>query len=306
MLSVKSITLIILSIFTAEMEAAPAASPEHVHHAHKRDTTCSFPNEDNMVGVYNSKITSNGWAQDGLCTAGSYCQYACKPGYLMGQWNPSVTSYTYPGSQEGGLYCDSNGQLSKPFSNKDYCIEGKGTAKGVNNANSDVAFCQTVLPGNEEMLIPTDISGNGGTNQLAVPGTDYFASTASHFYINAPGVSVEEGCTWGSSSNPYGNWSPYVAGFNMDDNGNTFAKIGWNPIYVASDSPFQNTKPNFGIKITCDDPSKCNGGSCEINPSTHGYNKVQTDDQQSEANGAAWCVITGTDNSGVSIEVFEV
>lgn len=305
MFSINTITLICLSIFSIEtVVAAPAAKIEHLHHAHKRDVTCSFPNEENMVAVTNSKISSDGWAQDGTCKGGSYCQYACKPGYLMGQWNPEVTTYSYPGSQDGGLYCNSNGELSKPISNKDYCVAGKGTAKGVNNANSNVAFCQTVLPGNEEMLIPTDISA-GNSNSLAVPGTDYFASSASHFYINAPGVSVEEGCTWGSSSNPYGNWAPYVAGFNMDDNGNTYSKIGWNPIYVESNGPFANVKPNFGIRLKCDDSSKCNGGTCEINPSKYGYNKV-SNSQQNESDGAAWCVVTGTDYSGVSIEVFEV
>lgn len=299
MFSIKTLTLVVLASLLNDSMAA------HVHHEHKRENTCSFPNYDNMVQVFNTKVApSEGWAQDGPCKAGSYCQYACKPGYLMGQWNPKVTSYSYPGSQDGGLWCDSNGQLSKPISNQDYCYQGKGTAKGVNNANGNVAFCQTVLPGNEAMLIPTDIS-NGASQDLAVPGTDYWASTASHFYINPPGVSVEEGCRWGSTSNPYGNWAPYVAGFNMDDSGNTYAKIGWNPIYVDSSSPFKDTKPNFGIRLKCDDESKCNGGTCEINPKTDGQNSV-SNNQQAKADGAAWCVVTATGNSGVSIEVFDV
>lgn len=305
MFSIKSINVIILALLASNAQAAPALSLGHVHHIHKRDTvTCSFPNEEGMVEITNSKIQSNGWAQDGECEAGSYCQYACKPGYLMGQWNPSVTTYSYPGSQEGGLYCNSNGELSKPISDKEYCIEGKGTAKASNKAGSNVAFCQTVLPGNEEMLIPTEVS-NGGENDLAVPGTDYFAQTASHFYINAPGVTTEEGCTWGSSSNPYGNWAPYVAGFNMDDNGNTYAKIGWNPIYVESASPFSSEKPNFGIRLKCDDPSQCNGDTCEINPATYGYNEV-SNDQQSKADGASWCMVTASGNTGVTVEIFDI
>jgi hypothetical protein len=304
MFSIKSLSLIVLSTMISNTNSAP--TPEHVHHMHKRDTTCAFPNSDGMVAVFNTKVAnSEGWAQDGPCMANSYCQYACQPGYLMGQWNPAVTSYTYPGSQQGGLFCDSNGQLSKPISSNDYCYKGKGTAKVVNEANSNVAFCQTVLPGNEAMLIPTDVSP-GSSNDLAVPGTDYWASTASHFYINPPGVSVEEGCRWGSTANPYGNWSPYVAGFNMDNNGNTFAKIGWNPIYFEDSSPFKNTNPTFGIRLKCDDPSQCNGATCEINPNTYGLNKVSNSGQQADANGASWCVVTATGNSGVTVEVFNI
>jgi len=91
----------------------------------------------------------------------------------------------------------------------------------------------------------------------------------------------------------------------MDDEGNTYSKIGWNPIYVDSGSPFVNENPNFGIRLKCDDESKCNGGTCEINPSTYGYNKV-SNNQQADSNGSAWCVVTSTGNTGVSIEVFTV
>ncbi|ODQ45939.1 hypothetical protein PICMEDRAFT_34357 [Pichia membranifaciens NRRL Y-2026] len=301
MLSIKSLSLIILSTLVSESVSAPTSLHE------KRDggNTCSFPNSDGMVAVFNTKVAnSEGWAQDGPCKANSYCQYACQPGYLMGQWNPDVTSYSYPGSQDGGLHCDSNGQLSKPISNSDYCVKGKGTAKAVNKAGDKVAFCQTVLPGNEAMLIPTEVAG-GSDNDLAVPGTDYWASTASHFYVNPPGVSAQDGCVWGSTDKAQGNWAPYVAGFNMDDSGNTFAKIGWNPVYFEGSSPFSNTKPSYGIRLKCDDPSKCNGDTCEINPSKYGLNKM-SNQQQSNSDGAAWCVVTATGNSGVSVEVFDV
>lgn len=305
MFSIKAFSLIVLSTLVSDSMSAPTPQG-HAHHLHKRGNTCAFPNAEGMVAVYNTKVAgSEGWAQDGPCQAGSYCQYACQPGYLMSQWNPSVTTYSYPGSQDGGLFCNSNGELSKPFPDRDYCYKGKGTAKAINNAGQNVAFCQTVLPGDEAMLIPTDVNP-GSSNDLAVPGTDYWASTASHFYINPPGVSVEEGCRWGSTSNPYGNWSPYVAGFNMDNNGNTFAKIGWNPIYFEDSCPFKNTKPNFGIRLKCDDPSKCNGATCEINPNTYGLNQVSNAGQQQDSNGAAWCIVTATGNSGVSVEVFNL
>lgn len=302
---------LINSVPTTPAENSSTHKPHHKHHihdvnVHKRSGTCAFPSGDGLVQVFNTKVApSEGWAQDGPCEAGHWCQYACQPGYLMGQWDPTVTSYSYPGSQNGGLWCNSDGSLEKRISSNDYCYKGKGTAKAVNNSGQDLAICQTVLPGNEAMLIPTEIQA-GSSNDLAVPGTEYWAQTASHFYINPPGVSVEEGCRWGSTANPYGNWSPYVAGFNMDNNGNTFAKIGWNPIYFEPSSPFRNQNPTFGIRLTCDDESKCNGGTCEINPNTIGLNKVQTGDQQAISDGAAWCVITATGNSGVSLEVFSL
>lgn len=45
-----------------------------------------------------------------------------------------------------------------------------------NTAKLDVAFCQTVLPGNEAMLIATNV-----VNEivLAVPDTDYWVKTAA-------------------------------------------------------------------------------------------------------------------------------
>lgn len=286
---------------------APAAVPDqerHHDHAEKRGGTCSFPNYDGMVSVQSSGQNA-GWAMhsDQQCTYGSWCPYACEPGQLMGQWDPSVTSYTYPGSQYGGLYCDSNGNLQKPNSNQDYCYDGAGTVVAKNSAGQDVAFCQTVLPGNEEMLIPTNV-GSGSSQVLAVPGTNYWASTAAHYYVNPPGVSVSDGCQWGSDANPYGNWSPYVAGANQDDSGNTYTKIGWNPIYI--DSSFSGTKPSFGIKITCDDESNCVGLPCSIDPSSQDINAVSSSEASSGAGGGNFCVVTAKNGATANIEVFSV
>lgn len=46
----------------------------------------------------------------------------------------------------------------------------------VNNCGSFVSFCQTVLPGNEAMLIPTLVTD---TATLAVPDTSYWCETAA-------------------------------------------------------------------------------------------------------------------------------
>ncbi|KAH3903113.1 uncharacterized protein SCDLUD_000725 [Saccharomycodes ludwigii] len=279
-------------------EAGKQIEGKEITHLFKREGTCSFPNYDGMVAVQTSGKNA-GWAMhsDQQCTYGSWCPYACEPGQLMGQWDPEVTSYTYPQSQWGGLYCDESGNLQKKNSDKDYCYEGKGTVSVLNEAGSNVAFCQTVLPGNEEMLIPTNVE-SGSSQVLAVPGTDYWASTASHFYINPPGVSVDDGCVWGSTANPWGNWAPYVAGANMDNSENTYVKIGWNPVYFEDSSPFKNTKPTFGIRITCDDESKCNGLPCSIDPTKQDLNTVSS--------GGSFCVVTAEQGSAAKIEVFAV
>lgn len=45
-----------------------------------------------------------------------------------------------------------------------------------NKCGSEVAFCQTVLPGNEAMLIPTLVQELA---TLAVPGPSYWCETAA-------------------------------------------------------------------------------------------------------------------------------
>lgn len=79
-------------------------------------------------------------------------------------------------SQNGGLYCDHDGNIQKPFPDKPYCEDGTGAVSAVNKCSGHVAFCQTVLPGNEAMLIPTLVND---VATLAVPGTSYWLSTAA-------------------------------------------------------------------------------------------------------------------------------
>ena len=110
----------------------------------------------------------------------------------MMQWDPDATSYSYPKSmvsncipsriaaantlQNGGLYCDNEGKIQKPFPDRPYCQEAKAGIGAINKARGSVSFCQTVLPGNEAMLIPTHVED---WTELAVPGTDYWCGTAA-------------------------------------------------------------------------------------------------------------------------------
>ncbi|KAL8718813.1 MAG: hypothetical protein Q9225_004097 [Loekoesia sp. 1 TL-2023] len=254
----------------------------------KRTGKCQFPEDAGLVSVGGG--SNGGWAMspDQCCEPGGYCPYACPPGQLSMQWDPEATSYTYPQSMNGGLFCDESGKIKKPFPNRPYCVDGTGNVGCHNKASGNVAICQTVLPGNEAMLIPTHVESSA---MLAIPGPEYWAGTAAHYYVNPPGVSTEEGCIWGTVEKPHGNWAPYVLGGNAVEGGETFIKLGWNPIYLEPATPFRNEKPTFGIEIVCDGDG-CNGLPCAIDPSQHGVNELVGGGGSTGAGGAISCVVT--------------
>lgn len=70
--------------------------------------------------------------------------------------------------------------MQKPFPDNDYCVDATGAVSAVNKASKALSFCQTVLPGNEAMLIPTLVEDSA---DLAVPGPSYWCSTAAQ-YVN--------------------------------------------------------------------------------------------------------------------------
>ncbi|KAK1146566.1 hypothetical protein N8T08_002996 [Aspergillus melleus] len=268
----------------------------------KRGGQCEFPSDAGLVSV-TPKMKNAGWAMspDQPCKPGNYCPYACPPGQVSMQWDPEATSYSYPMSMNGGLYCDEDGQIQKPFPNKPYCKDGTGSV-GVRNKckGGDVSVCQTVLPGNEAMLIPTLVQELA---TLAVPDSSYWCETAAHFYINPPGFGPETACVWGTSSNPYGNWSPYVAGANTDSDGSTFLKIGWNPIYLEPTTPFRNEVPEFGVEIECEGDG-CNGLPCKIDPAVNSVNEM-IGSSEDGAGGATFCVVTVPKGEKAHIVVFD-
>ncbi|KAG6008347.1 hypothetical protein E4U21_004551 [Claviceps maximensis] len=262
--------------------------------------TCAFPTDDPNLVAVTPEAMNAGWAMspDQECRPGDYCPIACKPGMVMAQWKPG-SSYKYPDSMFGGLYCDNNGNVQKPFPQRPNCVPGTGTVKAVNECQGQVSWCQTILPGNEAMLIPTLVTSEA---TVAVPDISYWAGTAAHFYINPPGVGVE-GCIWGTEVNPIGNWAPYVAGANTDASGRTFLKIGWNPIWLESAPSF--SKPSFGIRIECPDGG-CVGLPCEINPSSDPIGSVVSKLSAIGAGNAAFCVVTVAKGSTARVVTFNV
>ena len=171
------------ALFTRD--SSPPSSSLAVSRSHADDipkdiskrAVCALPNDPDLYFVPGA--SNGGWAMapDVQCTAGSWCPIACVSGKVMAQWKPGTT-YTYPESMDGGLYCGSDGTPVKSYAAQPYCVEGTGTVSAVNTCGSIVSFCQTVLPGDEGMYIPTDVTG---TSTLAVPGPSYWDGTAAQY-----------------------------------------------------------------------------------------------------------------------------
>ncbi|RKP10723.1 hypothetical protein THASP1DRAFT_4123, partial [Thamnocephalis sphaerospora] len=198
-----------------------------------------------------------GWAMsyNQECTAGMYCPYACAPGYYSAQWNPDSTLTS--NTMDGGVICEADGSLRKPFPDQPFCQQGLGNARINNLLSQSISACQTVYPGNEEMLIPTVVQ-SGGSSPLNVLPTSYWQSTSAQYYVNPAGTDSDQ-CVWGNASMPIGNWSPYVFGAGQGMEDITFVSIRYNPDYErAGRSP----ATTYNVRIECDDPSKCNGLPC--------------------------------------------
>ncbi|KAJ6444536.1 SUN family beta-glucosidase-like protein [Purpureocillium lavendulum] len=254
----------------------------------KRKGTCSFISDDSNVFAVTPDAKNAGWGMspDQECTYGSYCPYACKPGMVSTQWKPG-SKYAYPESMDGGLFCGKDGKLSKPFPDRPYCVEGVGSVKVVNKCKSQASWCQTMLPGNENMIIPTLVKDEA---TLAVPDHKYWAGTAAH------GI---EDCKWGDANKAIGNWAAYVAGANADENGQTFVKLGYNPIWEGS--ALKSQHPGFGLRVECDD---CVGTPCELDPSS-GVGKIGSKLASPGAGGSGFCVVTVPAGKTANIVMFD-
>ena len=90
-----------------------------------------------VIGDIRTAVANEG------CSDGSYCSYACPPGYQKSQW-PEQTSST----SVGGLLCK-GGKLTltnKALSSK-LCMKGTGMVNVENKLGKNVAICRTDYPG---------------------------------------------------------------------------------------------------------------------------------------------------------------
>lgn len=193
-----------------------------------------------LNGGWTSIMNENGDTSSN-CQDGYYCSYACQAGMSKTQWPSEQPS---SGISVGGLYCK-NGYLYKTNSDSDYlCSWGEQTATFVSEISKDVAICRTDYPGSENMNIPTLLEGGGEAPVSVVDSASYYTwkggKTSTQYYVNNAGVSVEDGCIWGTDGSGVGNWAPVVLGAGMT-NGKTYLSLIPNP----------NNKdaPNYNIKI---------------------------------------------------------
>ena len=219
---------------------------------------CSeFPSADGVVAV--DWVGLGGWASvmgmDGStansCQDGFYCSYACQAGMSKTQWPSNQPS---DGRSVGGLLCK-NGFLYRSNTNSDSLCESDVQTGFVKSELSDVvSLCRTDYPGSENMVVPIELNG-GSTQPLSVVDEDsYFMwqgkKTSSQYYVNNAGVSVEDGCVWGSAGSGVGNWAPIVLGAGCT-NGLTYLSLIPNPN--------NGNAANYNIKIEATPGSSING-----------------------------------------------
>ncbi|CCC71184.1 hypothetical protein NCAS_0G02970 [Naumovozyma castellii] len=219
-----------------------------------------FPSGQGVISV--DWVGGNGWSgientdtsTGGSCKEGSYCSYACQPGMSKTQWPSEQPA---DGRSVGGLLCK-NGFLYRSNTNTDYLCEwGVEAADVVSELSQGVAICRTDYPGTENMVIPTYVEA-GNTLPLTVVDQDSYYTwrglkTSAQYYVNNAGVSVEDGCVWGTDGSGVGNWAPLNFGAGST-NGISYLSLIPNP---------NNKSPlNFNVKIVAADDNSQVDGNC--------------------------------------------
>lgn len=198
-----------------------------------------------------SGIENSDGSTGGTCKEGSYCSYACQPGMSKTQYPSSQPSN---GVSVGGLLCK-NGKLQRTNTDESaLCAWGKGTANIVSEIDQSVAVCRTDYPGTENMVIPTVVEA-GGTQPLTVVDEDTYyrwqgGKTSAQYYVNNAGVSVEDGCVWGTSGSGVGNWAPVEFGAGSTSGTSWLSLIP---------NPNNQDAANFNVKIVADGDSTVSG-----------------------------------------------
>lgn len=221
---------------------------------------CSdFPKGNGVIALDWVSGIDGGWSSimdmDGQtsseCKDGFYCSYACQAGMSKTQWPSKQPSN---GISVGGLLCK-DGYLYKSNKDKDHLCEwGSPNVNFVSNIDKEISICRTDYPGSESMVVPTVLSSKSKAPVSVVNSDSYYTwkggKTSTQYYVNDAGVSVEDGCIWGTEGSGVGNWAPVVLGAGTT-NGKTYLSLIPNP---------NNKKqPNYNIKIEGDDGASVNG-----------------------------------------------
>ncbi|KAI5793516.1 hypothetical protein FPQ18DRAFT_377920 [Pyronema domesticum] len=227
---------------------------------------CPFPLDSNEIVQVTPQFLNKGWANsyDRPCTANLWCQYACKPGTVMHQWNPVAVDYVDPWKEQGGLFCGDEAMRIPNF------IPAGTTAL-------------LAIPGVEYW--------------------SEMKPTGAHYYINSPNVPVDEACVWGTNAKGAGNWAPYSFGTNEREDGEIFVSLNWNPIWFETTTPFRSERPEFGVRLECEGPN-WNNAPCFIDPRIHAVNQVSYTQGFVGAGDANACVVTAGKDSQIKVVLF--
>ncbi|KAI5812308.1 hypothetical protein BZA77DRAFT_253384 [Pyronema omphalodes] len=279
----------LLTLLAKEVQASFInPNNQSLSNLNRRQQECILPAHPDIVPV-TPHLGNHGWAMswDKPCLPGTWCQYACVPGKMMHQWDPAAVAYQHPMSENGGLFCGADGIARKPFPDRDYCYPAVHKTMVVSHLGRSNYLCQTVLPGDEGMRIPNLVAGS---QQIAIPGDEYWLGTGTHYYVNSPDYDVHTSCIWGSKEIPAGNWAPYIIGLKERADGTVFLTLGWNPVWLETATPYHNAVPAFGMKAVCHGPH-CENMPCTIDPAIHLVNQISHPQNQfSGAGGASGCV----------------
>jgi len=222
----------------------------------------SWMNLDGWVGIQDT----GGWTPGlsisnivqpitGPCPPGSFCQYACPPGYISAQW--PVDSQGATGQSIGGVFCNSAGMLE--LTNPEFktlCKPGVGGITVKNETPGSVAVCATNYPGTENMNIPTLTDPGTSlplTNPDAATGYKWQGKfTSRQYYVNKLNVAPEDACVWESAKYPgaSGNFAPINIGAGEDIHGITYMSIFPN-------HPSSTAELDFDIVIEGDITAPC-------------------------------------------------
>ncbi|CAC9895852.1 unnamed protein product [Aureobasidium pullulans] len=200
-----------------------------------------------LLGLTNIEtVTKSNCGGTNCCSEGMYCSYACPAGYQKAHW-PTTQGLT--GQSVGGLLCK-NGKLHKTNPNyKTLCITGSSevTVLVRNEMSTSAAVCRTDYPGTESETVPVT-ANPGSVANLTCPDATYYEwtgkTTSAQYYVNPAGVSAEDGCQWGSSANPWGNYAPLNLGVGYSNG------AAW--LAIFQNAPTTNEKLDFTITIEGD------------------------------------------------------
>jgi SUN family beta-glucosidase len=210
-------------------------------------------NSDFTLGVSAAISSISTGVSGDTCSSGTFCSYACPPGYQKSQW-PAAQGST--GQSVGGLWCGSDGYLY--LSREAYpqlCTAGVGNVFVKNTLSSNVPICRTDYPGTEGETVATNVLP-GTTDSLTCPDASTYyvwenSYTSAQYYVNPAGTSVGDACVWGEAGSNVGNWAPVNIGVGKAITGETF-------VSMFPNAP-TNTygKLNFNIEIDGGVSGKC-------------------------------------------------